>query len=446
MRNHALTSALAESLLAGDPVKEELVARTSRTLGRPWRWLRPLANRYAKAFANGVRPRYRDVVKFLSQDAGFLRALNKHGDKIRIEQWLNPPQPMQPVAAAGTWPVPVIETVGELADWLAVTPSELDWFADLKALGYKAPNTRLRHYSYRILRKSSGAIRLIEAPKGRLKQMQRQILTGILDKIPPHPAAHGFIKGRSIKTFTAQHVAQMVVLRIDLSDFFPSFCGARIQTIFRTIGYPEPVADLLGGICTNAAPRDVWNNSGTGLDPLILQEARALYARPHLPQGAPTSPALANVGAYRADCRLAGLAEASDASYTRYADDIVFSGAERFTASVNRFAAHAAAILIEEGFEVNHRKTRIMRQNVRQHLAGLVVNRHPNIARVDFDRLKATLTNCVRHGPESQNRAGHPQFRAHLEGRVAFVEMVNPERGARLRRLLQKIQWPPVLT
>jgi hypothetical protein len=104
--------------------------------------------------------------------------------------------------------------------------------------------------------------------------------------------------------------------------------------------------------------------------------------------------------------------------------------------------ARAAAILIEEGFEVHHRKTRIMRRGVRQHLAGLVANEHVNVVRTDFDRLKATLTNCVRHGPESQNRESRPMFRMHLEGRIAFVEMINPQRGARLRRIFEKIQWP----
>jgi hypothetical protein len=101
-----------------------------------------------------------------------------------------------------------------------------------------------------------------------------------------------------------------------------------------------------------------------------------------------------------------------------------------------------AAILLEEGFSVHHRKTRIMRQGVRQHLAGLVVNQRINVRRSDFDRLKATLTNCIRHGPETQNREAHPRFRAHLEGRVAFVEAVNPGKGRRLRSLLQQIQWP----
>jgi hypothetical protein len=108
---------------------------------------------------------------------------------------------------------------------------------------------------------------------------------------------------------------------------------------------------------------------------------------------------------------------------------------------VERFAVQAAAILLEEGFAVHHRKTRAMRRGVRQHLAGLVINEHANVVRADFDRLKAILTNCVRHGAESQNRDGHPAFRLHLEGRVGFVAMVNPAKGARLRRIFEQLRW-----
>jgi RNA-directed DNA polymerase len=292
----------------------------------------------------------------------------------------------------------------------------------------------LRHYHYRVLAKLSGSIRLIEAPKPRLKELQRQILSQILEKIPPHSAAHGFRKGRSIKTFIAPHVGQRVILRMDLKDFFPSISGPRIQAFFRTVGYPEPVADLLGGICTNVTPRNVWSGEDWAV--------RSLYARPHLPQGAPASPALANLCAYRADCRLAGLAKSAGAAYTRYADDLAFSGGESFERCVERFSTHVAAILHEEGFTVHHRKTRVMRQGVRQHLVGLVANQRVNVMRTDFDRLKATLNNCVRLGPESQNRDGHERFRPHLEGRVGFVESINPAKGRRLRMLLERIKWP----
>jgi hypothetical protein len=166
-----------------------------------------------------------------------------------------------------------------------------------------------------------------------------------------------------------------------------------------------------------------------------------MYARPHLPQGAPTSPALANLCTYRLDCRLAGLAAAVGARYTRYADDLAFSGDEQFESRVDRFSIQVAAILLEEGFGVHHRKTRIMRQGVRQRLAGLVANRLPNIPRRDFDLLKATLTNCARHGPETQNRDGHPDFRSHLEGRISFVEMINPTKGKRLGKIFAQINW-----
>jgi hypothetical protein len=228
---------------------------------------------------------------------------------------------------------------------------------------------------------------------------------------------------------------------MDLRDFFPSISRARVQAFFRTAGYPEPVADLLGGLCTNVAPRDAWDKLAFYVDPLQLRETRDLYAQPHLPQGAPTSPALANLCCYRMDCRLAGLAKSAGAEYTRYADDLAFSGDEEFERRVDRFSTHVAVILQEEGFAASHHKTRIMRRGVRQQLTGLVVNQRINVKRVDFDRLKATLTNCVRLGPESQNREAHPNFKEHLEGRIGFAEMVNPDKARRLRKLWEQIVW-----
>jgi RNA-directed DNA polymerase len=441
MPNPSLLGMLGASFLAGQASVAGIVARSEQLLGRSWPWLRPLAKRYVHAFAGRTRPRQRYAVQFLRDDPGFRQAWSKYFHELSLARWLTEASQMQPVAAAERWDLPAIESVGALAGWLGLTIGELEWFADLKALGYKRPDPRLSHYRYRALAKESGNIRLLEAPKPRLKVLQRQILSEILEKIPPHRAAHGFLKGRSSKTFVAPHVAQCVVLRMDLRDFYPALAGARIQALFRTLGYPEAVSDLLGGICTNAVPPDAWKEVGAEIDRVRLRQARALYSRPHLPQGAPTSPALANLCSYRADCRLRGLARAVGAAYTRYADDLAFSGSEDFARIVERFSTHVAAVLIEEGFAVNHRKTRIMRQGVRQHLAGLVANQHLNVIRTDYDRLKATLTNCVRLGPESQNRAGHPRFRSHLEGHVAFVEMINPARGKRLRAMYEQIQW-----
>ncbi len=87
-----------------------------------------------------------------------------------------------------------------------------------------------------------------------------------------------------------------------------------------------------------------------------------------------------------------------------------------------------------------------MRRAVRQQLAGVVVNERPNVKRSDFDELKAILCNCARHGAASQNREGRADFRAYLLGRVAYVGLINPSRGAKLRRWLERISWndPPV--
>jgi RNA-directed DNA polymerase len=445
MLSDAFYSALARSILAGDTSVDSIAARTSRTLGRNWRWIKPLARRYQSQFSSRVRPRRRDVLDFLKADEGLRDAEHRSQRELKIAQWIQEPNRMRPVEAALTWPVPKIETVGELADWLQISVTELEWFADLRRMCARPQSGRVAgpmgHYHYRVLAKQGSGIRLIESPKPKLKELQRRILAGILEMVPVHDAVHGFVKGRSIRTFAAPHAGRRVVLRMDLKDFFASISGSRVQALFRTAGYPEAVADRLGEICTNAAPRALWNALGKGLDTPTMADARALYSWRHLPQGAPTSPMLANLCFYRADCRLSGLAEAAGANYTRYADDLAFSGEEEFKRGVERFATRAAAIVMEEGFRVQHRKTRVMRPGVRQYLAGIVVNERVNVLRADFDRLKAILTNCARHGPESQNREGHPAFRSHLDGRVGFAESVNPAKGARLRRIFELIEW-----
>jgi RNA-directed DNA polymerase len=441
----AVARALSEAFLAGTLDADALVERGARLLGKQWRWLGPLAQRVCNAFGGRPRPRRIAVAKFILGDAGFLRVCDRH--VLTLTQRLAPPPIMSPVSAASSWNVPVIRTSGELADWLGIGAGELEWFADLKYLESKRGPGRLRHYHYRMLAKRFGAIRLIEAPKPRLKQLQRQILDDILAHVPPHSAAHGFRRGRSIKSFATPHVGQRVVLRIDMQDFFPSISAARVGALFRTVGYPERVAELLGGLCTNRTPENVWEHAnlwetGVLLPPAeSMRRASRLYARPHLPQGAPTSPALANLCAYRLDCRIGGLAESAGAIYTRYADDLAFSGGRDFERVVKRFCIHVSATAMEEGFSVHHRKTRIMRKGARQRLAGVVVNRRTNVSRTDYDRLKATLTNCRRHGAASQNRTAREDFRAHLLGRISFVEMLNPTRGGRLRELFDRIEW-----
>jgi len=435
---------LAEAFLAGPWDLDGLVERGGRVLGRKYRWLRPLARRVLAGFAEGPRPRAARLVVFLGDDHRFQKACGRHKLTRHFVPWSTPVMSPAPGAPA-SWPVPAIATPAELATFLDLELNELDWFADCQTRERTARSEPLRHYRYRWVAKRSGSLRLIEAPKPRLKRLQRRLLDAILLHIPPHESAHGFRPGRSVTTFVAPHVGQSIVLKMDLRDFFVSISSARVVAIYLTAGYPEAVARLLAGLGTNTVPLEVWKQSaGLALDPAgspASWQARRFYRQPHLPQGAPTSPALANLAAYRLDARLTGLAAAARASYTRYADDMVFSGGESFARSIDRFAIHVAAIALEEGFAVQHRKTRIMRQGVRQLAAGVVLNQRINTTRHDYDQLKAILWNCARHGPHGQNRTAVADFRAHLAGCVAHAARINPERGHRLKGLFERISW-----
>jgi hypothetical protein len=306
-------------------------------------------------------------------------------------------------------------------------------------------SSALLHYAFKWLPKRRGGYRLLEAPKNRLKGLQHLVLADILRRVPSHDAAHGFVPGRSALSFARSHAGQHVVLRIDLEDFFPSIGAARIYRVFRSFGYPEGVARSLTGLCTLKVsptvlasmppPTFVENYDTAAL--AARTRARQRLRHRHLAQGAPTSPALANLATYRLDARLAGAARTAGARYTRYADDLAFSGDVQFAGRTRRFEILVAAIALEEGFRVNHHKTRLMRHGQRQRLVGLVTNQQPNVPRRERERLEAILTNVARWGLDSQNRDGDPHFLESLRGRVAWVAQVNPAHGTKLRKLLE---------
>ena len=94
-----------------------------------------------------------------------------------------------------------------------------------------------------------------------------------------------------------------------------------------------------------------------------------------------------------------------------------------------------------EKHSARRRKRRVLRGSQRQTVAGVVVNEKPNVSRRDFDRLKSILHNCAKHGPSTQNHDDHPDFAAHLAGRIGHVLHLNPHRGAKLRELYNQIDW-----
>ncbi|MCA8973899.1 MAG: RNA-directed DNA polymerase [Planctomycetes bacterium] len=403
--------------------------------GRPDPRLARLAKALALRFGGLRRPRAREVADYLVRRRRY--AETAAACEMQLQDL--PRRSMLPLPGApATWKVPAIVTTTELAAFLRVGAEELAAWCRRWRRSPGRPDPRHEHYHCRWLPRHGAPPRLLEVPKTALKRVQRRILTGILQAIPPHPVAHGFVRGRGVATFTAQHTDRDCVLQLDIEDFFGSIQERRVRAVFVAAGYPVDVAAALARLCTTHTPPRV-------LAELVSNDrARRLATRlamTHLPQGAPTSPALANLIAFRCDLRLAGLARRFGGGYTRYADDLLFSGGPEFAADARRCATHAAAILETEGFAVAHRKTRVMRRGVAQRAGGLVLNRHGAVPRASRERLEAILTNCVRHGPASQNRAGVVDFAAHLQGRVAHVAHHHPPHGVRLLRLLAQIDW-----
>lgn len=388
--------------------------------------LRALADRMLARFPDGQPPpRRAALVRALLEDRIFARAKPMAGKGRQLRMHTTRSPPMQPGPAARDWNVPALRTPAALADFLGVGVSTLDGWADAQSRSVGELDEWL-HY-----RRYWQGDRLIEAPKTQLAKMQRRILHQILDHVPPHFAAHGFVRHCSIVTHARCHVGQAVLLRCDLRRFFNTIRRPRVQGIFHYAGYPEPVAHLLASLCTVTTPYR-WLRGRDSFAKSVLLER-------HLPQGAPTSPALANLVAHALDRRLHGLADKNTVTYTRYADDLTFSGGHGLRRPT--FIDAVRTIVADEGFALNAQKTRYAGQGGRQRTTGVVVNVRPNVDRAEFDRLRAILHNCQVYGPASQNHDQHRDFRAYLEGRVAFASMVNATKARRLRRILAEIEW-----
>ena len=438
-RRWFLTRCLADAFLAGPWEEQQLAVRAGEALDPRPAWIAPLVRDVLRAYARPPADRPRELAAFMAmrlESAGWAAGPGWP----RVRRWIVPELQM----GRSPWPVPELTSPAALATFLDLDYGRLDWLADTRGLERRAADEKLRNYRYAWLPRRGGAPRVIERPKTALKAVQRRVLHDLLDWIPAHQAAHGFTRGKSARTGAAAHTGRAVVVRLDLEDFFASVSAARVFGIFRTAGYPEPVAHVLTGLSTNAVPVDEWAAVPRPGDPAQIAAHHRLgrrLAAPHLPQGAPTSPALANLAAFRLDRRLTGLAAALGATYTRYADDITLSGSPALRGQTDRLRATVAEIARAEGFALNARKSRVATNGTRQQVCGIVVNERLNAPREEYDELRAILHNAARRGPAGENRAGVPDFRAHLLGRIAWIESLNPARGRKLRAQFERIMW-----
>ena len=440
LTGNQIATALADAYLAaGVWRRPALTGATRAVLGTAPRWIYDVLDEILGAYHHPPADRPRELARFIARLRSFRANVpGAPGASPTTKPLRIHARPVTPTATVRRpWGTRMLDNVADVAAWLGLSILELDWYADPRGMNRRATDRRLRHYRYLWL---NG--RLIEAPKPRLRALQRTVLADVLSAITTHPAAHGFVRSRSPHTFAAPHAGQPMVIRLDVTSFFAAVTATRVYGLFRAAGYPEPVAHTLTALCTTRTPAEVLRTASANVPDRDYR--LALLRTPHLPQGAPTSPSIANLCGFRLDRRLSGLAQAYDARYTRYADDLAFSG--RFSSSgASRFVERASAIVADEGFRVNPAKTRIRGRGDRQTLAGLVVNASPAVPRPEYDALRALMHNAVRTGLDEQNRDGHADFASYLAGRIAWVGHRHPARAAKLQALFSRAREAPVI-
>ncbi len=273
-----------------------------------------------------------------------------------------------------------------------------------------------KHYRQFQIPKASGDVRTINAPYPALLECQKWILANILSKIKLPFVAHGFCKKKSILTNAQYHLKAPNILKMDLEKFFPNIKLSEVISVFRKCGYPNNVSYYLAKICT-------YENC--------------------LPQGAATSPYLSNIIASKMDWRFYHLCKKSKNLYTRYADDLTFSGKYIH----DSFVSIAEKIIIEEGFKVNDNKTHLLRRKGRRIVTGISVNNSvPKIPREMKRDLRQQVYYTLKYGIKSHmiNRNIRDPFYIYsLYGKLTFWKWVEPENSFLERNLLQIKQSLP---
>lgn len=262
--------------------------------------------------------------------------------------------------------------------------------------------------------KQSGGLRKISIPVFDLKYIQRWILDVILSKMVPSIHAIGFRPGLSIVDNAKIHLDAEEVVCLDIEDFFPSISFSQVFRLFNYYGYTKQVSYTLAKLCT-------YDNS--------------------LPQGSPASPMISNIVCLRLDKRLSALAERFLGNYSRYADDITFSG----PLNINKIIPFAINIINDEGFKVNAKKTRVAGRNQRQEITGLIINSGKiSVPRSFRRKLQQEIYYCKKYGVLSHMKhVGQFKrfYREHLYGKAYYIKMVNPEQGSKFLKELDNLEW-----
>ena len=268
-------------------------------------------------------------------------------------------------------------------------------------------NLFYRHFA---IKKKNGKLRQIDEPLPDLKYVQEWILHNILEKCDISKYAKAYAKGKTLKDNAKYHRSQKYVVTIDIKDFFTSISVTDITKIFIDIGYYKTVSCFLAHLC-------------------CLNHV--------LPQGAPTSPYLSNLRMLGLDGDISEYAKSIKVRYTRYSDDLTFSG--DFNPHI--LISKVGHLLWKNGFSINGSKTRVAKNNCRQEVTGIIVNNHMQISRKQRRRIRQEMYYINKYGMDShldhiKETRGH--YINHLLGKINFALFVNPK-DQEMKRYFDKL-------
>lgn len=340
---------------------------------------------------------------------------------------------------------PVIFSVEHLSMLMGIQSSYFNYLiGEQKKDNYENIPYKIYRYNYFKLKKKKGGYREIMSPSKDLKYIQKWILVNLLEKHHLQESCTGFRKGVSIKNNAEPHEKSEVILKVDLLKFFDTITENRVFTVFADMGYRKNLAVSLAKITTaqhrkqywRSIPRDELNKIGYKIDntPSVL------------PQGSPTSPALANILASSMDYRFEKLSEKLGFRYTRYADDLTFSIRDNQKLPSLKMIK---TIIEDEKFVINEKKIKYLNKGVKQYVTGITTSNGVNVSKKYRKEIGTHIYYCRRFGVEDHLKKisgdnkpmGVLPFHDWLYGHICFIKSINSQAGEKLLFGFSKIDW-----
>lgn len=276
---------------------------------------------------------------------------------------------------------------------------------DLRALAAGIRQDSSAYYKHSVQEMSKDKVRHIDNPAPELKEVQRRIVRHILAPLGFGEAAHGGIRGRSPETNAKVHQGQRCVVKMDVKSFFPSVQCKRIYRMFRhEHGFGRDVSHLL---------------------------TRLVTLRGGLPQGAPTSPAVANHFARSVDERLKPSLARHKLRCTRFIDDFTISG-DRPELLIDL----TTRLLRAKGLRTHPNKLKVSPCSGPQEVTGLVVNRE---GRLSIPRAYRDAVRSSIHKLRALPQVEWPKQVESIKGKLKHIERYNKGSAERLRRYLSEV-------